>query len=219
MDENNPSASNHTTSDVSSSLVQTAPRFLSQTISSQMSAHTLRTFTIIPEQSEVRFIISEELLGAPKMVVGRTNQVTGSLTVDMNDYPKTQLGQIQIDARTLETDNTFRNRTMRRSILHANKEQFRYIFFQPTEIKGFPPAINVGDTFHLQISGDLAIAGVTQAAQFAVTVTASSDVTLQGLATTTVTRAQYNLQIPSIPNVANVGEEVLLQMDFLAKSK
>jgi hypothetical protein len=39
---------------------------------------------------------------------------------------------------------------------------------------------------------------------------------LSGTATTTINRTNYELNIPSVPQVANVSEEVALEFDFTA---
>ena len=41
-----------------------------------------KTFVIVAEESEARFIIDEELFGQPQTVVGITNALSGDLTVD-----------------------------------------------------------------------------------------------------------------------------------------
>ncbi|MBX3055144.1 MAG: hypothetical protein KF770_01610 [Anaerolineae bacterium] len=48
--------------------------------------------------------------------------------------------------------------------------------------------------------------------------TAVSATQLTGTATATVSRGDYGLQIPSVPNVANVEEEVELIIDFVANA-
>src|SRR4051794_17314908 len=71
-------------------------------------------FQIDPSQSEARFIVDEVLFGSPNTVTGRTNGVSGQISIDMTDPTKTTVGPIQIDARSLETDNRFRNRSISR---------------------------------------------------------------------------------------------------------
>jgi hypothetical protein len=51
---------------------------------------------------------------------------------------------------------------------------------------------------------------------FALTVTPLSETELVGSATTTVLRRDFNLQIPDVPSVANVSDEVILQINFVA---
>jgi hypothetical protein len=51
---------------------------------------------------------------------------------------------------------------------------------------------------------------------FDVTVTLASAERLEGNATTTVMRGDYQLSIPSAPGVADVSEEVIISIDFVA---
>ncbi|NTV65960.1 MAG: YceI family protein, partial [Oscillochloris sp.] len=48
--------------------------------------------------------------------------------------------------------------------------------------------------------------------------TAESNTRLSGSATTTVSRADYGLDIPSVPMVANVSEQVKIEISFMAAS-
>jgi hypothetical protein len=53
---------------------------------------------------------------------------------------------------------------------------------------------------------------------FDVTVTPVSETRLEGNAVTTVKRSDYNLVIPSVPGVADVSEDVRLEIDFVAQA-
>ena len=173
-------------------------------------------FTISPEGSEVRFELNEELRGQPKTVVGTTNQVAGELAVDINDLSTVQAGVIQINARTLATDNDFRNRAIANEILQTGANEF--ITFTPTAVNGLPDSVSEGETVNFTIVGDLTIRGVTAKATFDVEVTVDSATQLSGVASTIVLRSDYGLNIPSVPNVANVEEEVELYIDFIARA-
>ena len=59
---------------------------------------------------------------------------------------------------------------------------------------------------------------MTQEETFTVEATPLSETQLAGTATTIIARADYGLTIPSVPNVANVEEEVELYIDFLANA-
>ena len=67
-------------------------------------AASTRLFEIVSAESEARFIIDEVLNGTPTTVVGVTDQVAGQLAVDTVNVGNTQIGVIQINARTLTTD-------------------------------------------------------------------------------------------------------------------
>jgi polyisoprenoid-binding protein YceI len=173
-------------------------------------------FAIDQGASEARFIINESLLGMPTEVVGVTNLISGTLAIDPADPAATTVGVITIDARSLATDRDLRNRAIRRFILESNKDEYRYITFTPTAITGLPAMAAPGDTFTFEIAGDLQIKEVVQPATFQVELTADSATQVSGVATATVLRSDFNLQIPNAPGVADVTDEVRLELAFTA---
>jgi polyisoprenoid-binding protein YceI len=169
---------------------------------------------IVREESEARFIIDEVLNGAPKTVVGTTDQVAGEIAIDPQDPTKTRVGIIQVNARTLTTDSEFRNRALKNEIL--NTGQYEFITFRPTKIVGLPQNGAVGESYTFQIVGDLTIRDVTRDVTFDVTVTPTAETRLEGTATTTIRYADYGITIPQVRQVASVAEEVRLEIDFVA---
>lgn len=188
------------------------------TATSGESAAGTQLFTIDQSQSVARFTLDETLMGAPKTVVGTTNLVEGAITIDMADFSKTTISPIQIDARGFATDSSRRDGAIQRFVLGSNSEENRYLVFTPTTITGFPATAAVGDTFELQIAGDLTISGVTKAVTFVTSVTVTSESEISGLASAQILRSDFNLNIPSVPSVANVTDEVLLELQFVAKA-
>lgn len=158
-------------------------------------------------------------MGSPKTVVGVTPLVDGKIQIDLADPTKATIGPIQIDARDFKTDSNMRNGAIRRFILQTNNDANRYIVFTPKAIEGLPKSAKAGDTLDLKISGDLTISGVTKPVIFDTTVKAVSDQELEGLAKTQVLRSDFNLQIPSVPSVADVTDEVQLELQFAAKAE
>jgi len=175
-----------------------------------------RLFTISPDDSEVNFTLDEDLRGLRNTVVGTTNQVAGEVAIDLNDLSTAQVGVLQINARTLATDNNFRNRAIQNEILETGTYEF--ITFTPTAVNGLPASAAVGEEVSFTIDGDLTIRDVTQPVTFAVTATAVSDSQITGTATAVVSRTDYNLNIPQVPNVANVEDEVELTINFVANA-
>lgn len=173
-------------------------------------------FSIDSSASRVRFELDEELRGQPTTVVGETDQVAGEMALDFADLSTAQVGVIQINARTLVTDNSFRNRAINNEILDTGT--YELITFTPTAVTGLPDGVAIGDTVTFTIVGDLTIRDITNEVAFEVTATAVSASQISGTASTIVTRADYDLTIPSVPNVANVEEEVELYIDFTANS-
>jgi polyisoprenoid-binding protein YceI len=173
-------------------------------------------FQIVPEQSEVRFTIPEVLRGQPNDVIGKSNQVAGEIVLDPNDLGTAKIGVIQINARTLQTDDSRRNRAIGTFILNTNNYEF--ITFAPTEVKGLSGKAELGKTLTFQISGNLTIRDVTKPVVFDVTAKADSATKMSGNANATINRADYNLNLPNVPFVANVGEQVKLEIDFAAQT-
>lgn len=198
----------------------TAPVSATDAVSASVApadpAAGVRTFVIDPNQSEARFTLDEKLMGQPKTVVGVTKLVNGSLTLHPADLAKATLSPIQIDARDFTTDSNMRNNAMRRFILQSNNDEYRYIVFTPTSLAGLPASGNVGESVTFNVTGDLTISGITKPVTFETTVTAESDTTLSGLAKAQVLRSDFNLNIPNVPSVADVTDEVQLEFQFVA---
>jgi polyisoprenoid-binding protein YceI len=171
-------------------------------------------FTISQEGSEVRFTLDELLRNNPNTVIGITNQVVGEIAVNFDNPSASQVGEITINARTLQTDNDFRNRAINNEILDTGSYEF--ISFVPTEIVGMPDSVAIGDTLEFQVVGDLTIRDVTRSVTFDVSVMVVSPTQITGYGSATVLRSEYGLTIPSVPSVANVTDEVLLEIQFTA---
>lgn len=173
---------------------------------------------IVPAQSEVRFSIDEILLENPKTVVGTTHDVAGDVLINLETPKNSQMGTIRINVRTLETDNEFRNRALRGQILQAEQPEFEYAEFAPTQLIGLPDKVVIGERFEFQIKGNLTVHGVTHEVTFDATITPMSGAEITGTAQTTVLYRDFGMTIPEAPGVANVSDEVKLEIDFVASA-
>ncbi|MCY4353246.1 MAG: YceI family protein [Truepera sp.] len=166
------------------------------------------------EGTEARYRIDEVFRNRDTTAIGITPLVTGTVQFDRNDPLSTSVGTITIDARDLDGDRRARDRVVIRRILQANRDQYRYITFEPTAITGMPPLVQVGDTLELQITGMLRIRDSTNEAVFDATVRVMSETKLKGKASTTILWRDYGLRIPNWPGVSWVADEVILQLFF-----
>jgi polyisoprenoid-binding protein YceI len=182
----------------------------------ESAAGGLIIFEINQAESEVRFELDEDLRGIRQTVVGTTDQIAGQIALNLSDLSTAQVGEIQINARTLATDNNFRNRAIQNEILDT--EEYEFISFVPTAVNGLPASAAVGEEIGFTIEGDLTIRDVTEPVTFSVTATAVSGTQITGIATATVLRDTYGLTIPEVPNVANVENEVDLIITFVANA-
>lgn len=178
----------------------------------------LKTFQLTQEGTEARFYIDEVLMGQDKRVLGVTSQVEGQITLDPANPSSAQIGAIRINARDFTTDSERRNGAIQRFVLESNQDQYQYITFEPTAITGLPASVTIGQAFSFTVIGNLTIRDITREETFQVSVTPNSETELVGLGSTTIIRDNYELTIPSVPSVANVSEEVLLEIQFRATS-
>ncbi|MYD41418.1 MAG: YceI family protein [Acidimicrobiia bacterium] len=168
----------------------------------------------LSEGTEARFSIYEDLRGEPFTVVGVTTEVVGRVRVDPSDLSRSQMGQILINARTFATDSGNRDRAIRGPILAA--EQHEFITFSPTGITGLSGAAEAGREYSFSVAGDLTVREITRPVTFTVVARWDADGRLQGSASTTVLRSDFELGVPSVPFVANVADEVGLELAFIA---
>lgn len=171
-------------------------------------------YEIVPTESEARFLIDEVLRGEPVTVVGTTDQVAGQIAFNAAEPTASEVGIIQINARTFLTDNEFRNRAIKNAILLT--DQYEFVTFTPTEISGLPEEVTLNEAYTFEMAGDLTVTNVTQPVTFAVTVTPVSETRLEGNATTTILYTDFNLFIPDSPAVDTIADEVTLELNFVA---
>ena len=171
-------------------------------------------FELVPGESEVTFTLDETLRGLPTTVVGLSREVAGQIAVNFDQPAASQIGPLLINARTLQTDNSFRNNAIHSVILDSQRHEF--ITFTPGQITGLPEAFVPDEAVTLQIAGELTIRETTLPVTFLATVVANGRSQLTGSATAQITRSAFNLQVPNAPGVANVSDEVQLTIEFVA---
>jgi polyisoprenoid-binding protein YceI len=173
-------------------------------------------YRIDPTSSRAIFRLDELLRGEPKTVVGETDQVTGDILLDLSTPSNSRVEEVRVNARTLKTDSSARDGAISRLILRSEQPENEFIVFKPTAFEGLPARIVPESAFGFRVTGDLTIAGITKSTTFQGSATIDETGRLVGTAATTVKRAEFNLVVPSVPFVANVQEEVNLQLQFAA---
>ena len=176
-------------------------------------------FKIVAAESQASFTLEEDLRGVRTTVVGSTSEVGGSIMVDLANPSASSIGTILINARTLETDNSFRNRALRSQILRSAQDDYEFIVFEPRELSNWSAdSVAFGDSVSFDVAGDLTVAGVTQSVSFAATVTLDSETQVSGSATVNLLHGDFGLVIPDVPSVANVTDDVTLSLAFVARA-
>lgn len=173
-------------------------------------------YRIAPAESQASYSLAEVLNGVDTTVVGSTDQVAGDILIDLSDPGQSALSEIAVNARTFATDDERRDNSVARFVLRSEADGNEYVTFQTTSISGLPASISLGDTVTFQVTGDLSIAGTTREVTFDLTATLVSADDLVGHAGAVIQRSAFNLSIPSVAFVADVGDDVTLQLDFVA---
>jgi polyisoprenoid-binding protein YceI len=206
----------------------TTPTIASQTTTTGASGGETSTtqgesegiaFVIRSEESEATFTLDEVLRGEPQTVVGATSEVAGQFILDLDDLRQTQFSDIVVNARTFATGSSNRDRAIRGPvILNSASDEFEFITFVVREAVGLDGSAGVGDTLNFTLVGDLTIRDQTNEVEFDVAAALVDETTVEGTATAEVLRSDFGIGIPNVPSVADVTDEVTLQLEFLATS-
>ena len=169
-------------------------------------------------RSEARFLIDEVLRGTPNTVVGVTDQIDGSVAIRF-DRADVEVGEFEINVRTIRTDDEMRDRSIRTLILESNNDAFEFSSFRPAEIEGIPESIGVGDELPLKVTGDLTVRDVTREVTFDLPVRVDSEEEISGYGSTTITWDDFDITIPYVGGnsiVSAVDDKVILEIEFVA---
>lgn len=176
-------------------------------------------FVIDASQSEASFQIDEVLRGSPNTVVGTTSEVAGQIRFDPADLSTLEFSQVVINARTFDTGSRLRDRAIRGPIiLNSAQDEFELIILTSASANGLDGQANPGDALSFTVTGDLTIQSTTKSVTFDIVAELVDTQTIRGTAEAIVSRAEFGIGIPSVPIVADVGDDVLIRLDFVAIS-
>lgn len=202
-----------------SSTTTTAPSAVTSVPGTTVAEGAAKSFVIDQTQSTASFEIHEELRGSPNTVLGETDQVVGQVRFDPADLSTVELSDIVVNARTLQTDSGQRDRVIRGPIiLNSANDEFELITLSNPVVQGLDGSAVIGEQVTFTVTGDLTVKGTTQPITFDVVVTMIDENTLEGSATTQVSRNDFGIGIPNVPIVANVSDDVTIGLEFVAVS-
>ena len=171
------------------------------------------TYAISSEESEARYVVMEELadVGANE-VVGTTNAIIGHILFDESGAPL-PCSRFDVDLRTLETDQARRDNYLRGNTLQT--DSYPLATFVVREIEGLEGALPEDEEVAITLVGDLTFHGVTRLAAWEASVTRAGDV-LTGIATTSFTFPDFEMEKPIIGPVVGIDDVVTLEVDLVA---
>ncbi len=187
------------------------------------SSSSVRTFTIVPDQSEASYAAEEEFfndavaqLGVQLGLanpIGSTQEIEGELQLDLTQPNPFVSGEFEVNIQSLTSDKTKRDETIRKRFLESN--QFPLAQFTITALEGFPEAYTEGEEATFQMMGEMTIREVTQPVTFAVTAVLDGD-TISGTASAEMKMTDYGFNPPDIAGFFTVEDDFTVVVSFTA---
>jgi polyisoprenoid-binding protein YceI len=186
------------------------------TTAPEASSAGLRSFAIVPEQTEASYEVQEQFLNRdlPNKAIGRTNSVEGTFQFDASGRPTGQVTEIKVDLRTLTSDRSMRDQRIRREWLES--DTYPYATFVSTGVEGVPESYTEGQDVSFKLLGNLTIREVTKPVTFDVTGKLEGD-TVSGIASTSVLMKDFGFDPPTVAGVLTVQDGVTINVNFTAK--
>jgi polyisoprenoid-binding protein YceI len=157
----------------------------------------------ITDASELGYRVEEILFGVNTAGVGRTNDITGSLTIDGTQVTA---AEFEVDMATVESDDSRRDGQFRGRIMTvAEFPTADFVLTEPIELGEIPAP---GEQITATATGDLTLRGVTNSVTFDVTAQLQND-RIGVLGNIPVVFADYDIVNPSIAGITTEDNGLL----------
>jgi polyisoprenoid-binding protein YceI len=172
------------------------------------------TFTIVADQSKAQVTVSEKFANLPSNTdaVLTTSAMQGQIVLGPDTKP-TNASKMQVDLRTLKSDDSTRDNFIRRSTLQS--DQFPIAEYVITGVEQWNGPLQNGQQATFKLVGMMTIHGVTKPITFDTTATMSPD-GLTGTAKTAFTFQDFGMNTPSTP-IVKATDTINLVMTITAK--
>lgn len=171
----------------------------------------------ITDGTRARYKVQEQLAGInfPSEAVGTTEAVTGTIVVNPDGTFGPQ-SKLQVDLRTITTDQSMRDGYVRDNVLETNK--FPTLELVPKRAIGLPSPLPAGGQAQagFQLVTAMTVHGVTKEITWNVVATFANDM-VSGRATTTTDFATFNMTKPSLARLLSVDNKIQLEIEFRCK--
>lgn len=171
---------------------------------------------VIPERSEARYRVREQLAGVelPNDAIGATNAISGTIVGKMDGSIVSAESKIVVDLRTLRSDRSQRDNFLRNNTLQTNR--YPYATFVPTSAPGLPTTLPPSRQGSFKLVGELTIRDVTKEVTWDAdcqVVEREDEATCH--ATTRFTFGFFNLTQPRVPVVLSIVDNITLEVDLV----
>ena len=167
---------------------------------------------LVPENSEARFRVREQLAGAdlPNDAVGRTKDFTGTLVIKPDGSIVSSDSQFVVSMGTLVSDQSMRDNYLRGNVLQVN--QYPKAVFVPKQASGLPSPLPQSGSVTFKLTGDLTVRNVTKPVTWDVTAQVQGNqVTAQ--AATAFKFEDLSLTQPHVGRVLSIEDNIKLELD------
>src|SRR4051812_23418358 len=171
-------------------------------------------FRIVSEQSEAQYRARETFVSqaAPSDAVGKTKAIQGELQLESDGVLRGQITSMQIDLRTLTSDQARRDSFIRQNTLKT--DQFPFAEFRSSETAGVI-LYRPGEEAVFHIPGLMTIKGVERPIVWEAHAKLNGD-TITGTATARVKLTDFGLEPPRLA-ILSVDDEMTWQIDLVAE--
>lgn len=174
------------------------------------------TLVVVPEKSEARYRVREQLAGVslPSDAVGKTNAITGQIVGKLDGSIVAADSKFVVDIRTLKSDQFPRDGFIQRTPLQSS--QYPNVTFVPTSVVALPLTPPASGAATFQLIGDLTIKDVTKPTTWQASCTLdASQTTGTCTATTSFTFTDFNLEQPRVGRVLSIEDTIKLEVDLV----
>jgi polyisoprenoid-binding protein YceI len=171
-------------------------------------------FRVDPAQTTVEYAVHEVLLGNDQITRGRTNAVEGEFQLYMqNGKVYIALSNLQVDLRTLTTDNAVRDAAIRKKWLES--EKYPKAIFVANAVEGLPMDASQNNAYQFRVTGDMTIRNITHPVTFDITAQVK-DNQLSGEGTATIYMQDFGFDPPSVVGKTIVSDPVTISIKGVA---
>lgn len=176
-------------------------------------------FRIIPDLSEAAYFVNERLasLPVPSTAKGTTKEIEGEfyLTTDGTALAPDRVSSFRVDLRNLTSDESRRDQRVQQAL---ETSRYPYASFTVSSVSGYNPSIPQDQEQSLQLTGILDLHGVQREVTWDLKVRRQGNV-ISGLATLTVSFADFNITPPTFAGLISIDDKATLQVQVIAEAK
>lgn len=155
------------------------------------------------------FRVEEELVGiGATEAVGRTGDVSGTMTIDAGDVSD---ARFEVDLTTIRSDREKREDRIQDAL---ETSRFPTATFETTEPIDLPDNAADGEEVSVNATGDLTIHGVTKSVEFPLDAKLA-DGTVAVAGSLDISFADYGVEVPSAPAVVSAEDHGLIELQLI----